>query len=131
MSLPYENKLIVKAKQLRKDATKQENHLWYDYLKDYRPRFQRQKSIGFYIVDFYCHQAKLVVELDGAQHYEPEAEKYDADRTDYLITQGLSVLRILNVDVNRNFEGVCMLIDKTVRERCDSPREPNSLSQLR
>ena len=125
MSLPYEHTLIDHARRLRKEATRQENHLWYDYLKDYPIRFQRQKAIGNYIVDFYCHKAMLVVELDGSQHYEPEVEKYDKDRTRYLETQGLNVLRILNMDVNRNFEGVCMLIDKTVRERCVSRSRPD------
>ena len=107
MSLPYEHKLIERAKKLRKEGTKQENHLWYDYLKNYPVRFQRQKTIGNYIVDFYCHKAKLVIELDGSQHYEPDAMCYDEKRTYYLQAQGLCVLRILNIDVNRNFEGVC------------------------
>ena len=137
MSLPYESKLIDRAKQLRRDATKQENHLWYDYLKDYPLRFQRQKAIGNYIVDFYCHKAGLVVELDGSQHYEEDAMQYDVKRTEYLNTSGLRVLRILNIDVDRNFEGVCMEIDKTVHgllgeQIIDQPaKERNSLSQLR
>ena len=116
MSLPYESKLIVRAKQLRKDATKQENHLWYDYLKDYPIRFQRQKAIGNYIADFYCYRAKLVVELDGSQHYEEDALKYDLQRTEFFNTLGITVLRVLNVDIDRNFEGACMEIDKTVRK---------------
>ena len=116
MSLPYESKLIVRAKQLRKDATKQENHLWYDYLKDYPIRFQRQKAIGNYIADFYCYRAKLVVELDGSQHYEEDALQYDLQRTDFFNTLGIAVLRFLNVDIDRNFEGACMEIDKTVRK---------------
>ena len=116
MSLPYESKLIVRAKQLRKDATKQENHLWYDYLKDYPLRFQRQKAIGNYIADFYCYRAKLVVELDGSQHYEEDALKYDLQRTEFFNTLGITVLRVLNVDIDRNFEGACMEIDKTVRK---------------
>ena len=114
LSLPYESKLIAKAKQLRKDATKQENHLWYDYLKDYPFRFQRQKAIGNYIVDFYCHRAKLAVELDGSQHYEEDALQYDIQRTEFLNSLGITVLRILNVDIDKNFEGACMEIDKTV-----------------
>ena len=116
MSLPYESKLIVRAKQLRKDATKQQNHLWYDYLKDYPIRFQRQKAIGNYIADFYCYRAKLVVELDGSQHYEEDALKYDLQRTEFFNTLGITVLRVLNVDIDRNFEGACMEIDKTVRK---------------
>jgi len=115
LSLHYKNELIARAKQLRKDATKQEKHLWYDYLRDYPFRFQRQKSIGNYIVDFYCHKVGLVVELDGSQHYEEDAMQYDAKRTEYLNALGLTVLRILNIDVDRNFEGACMEIDKAVR----------------
>ena len=116
MSLLYEKSLIARARQMRKEATKQENHLWYDYLRYYQPRFQRQKTIGNYIVDFYCHTAKLVVELDGTQHYEESALIYDTRRTEYLETQGLTVLRFLNRDIDRNFEGTCMEIDKVVRK---------------
>ncbi len=116
MSLPYEHHLIERVKTLRKEATKQENHLWYDYLKHYPLRFQRQKAIGNYIVDFYCHKAKLVVELDGSQHYEKDGSRYDAQRTAFLNSLGLTVLRFANVDIDRNFEGVCMEIDMTVHE---------------
>ena len=77
-------------------------------------RFQRQKAIGNYVVDFYCHKAKLAIELDGSQHYEEDVIRYDAERTAFLCAQGLTVLRISNADVNRNFEGTCMEIDKTV-----------------
>ena len=65
MSLPYQGKLIPRAKELRKGATKQENHLWYDFLRGYPMRFQRQKTIDGFIADFYCHVARLVVEVDG------------------------------------------------------------------
>ena len=70
MPLPYQEKLTPRARELRKKATKQENHLWYDYLKDYPIRFKRQKPISSFIADFYCHAARLVVELDGSQHYD-------------------------------------------------------------
>ncbi len=116
MSLPYEHPLIDRAKCLRKEATRQENHLWYDYLKYYPLRFQRQKAIGNYIVDFYCHRARLVIELDGSQHYEDDASLYDAKRTAFLNAQGLTVLRIANIDIDRNFDGACMEIDKVVHE---------------
>ena len=76
MSLPYKNKLIPRAKELRKNATRQENHLWYDFLRSYPVRFQRQKTIGSFIVDFYCHAAKLVIELDGSQHYTDQGVAY-------------------------------------------------------
>ena len=117
MSLPYEHQLIDRAKKLRREATKQEKHLWYDYLKDYPMRFQRQKPIGNYIVDFYCHGARLVVELDGSQHFEEPGIEYDKARTRFFEGQGLKVLRFSNLDVDRCFEGVCMRIDMTVKER--------------
>ncbi len=69
MSLEYNKKLIPRAKELRKNMTKQENHLWYDFLRIYPVRFQRQKTIDNYIADFYCHKAKLIIELDGSQHF--------------------------------------------------------------
>lgn len=121
MSLPYEQILIPRAKELRKNATPQENHLWYDFLKNYPVRFQRQKVIGNYIVDFYCHSAKLVIELDGSQHYEDTMKDYEERRTRFLEQQGLKVLRFTNLDVVRHFEEVCGMIVKTVEE--------NSLSQ--
>ena len=117
MSLPYEHHLIERARKLRKEATRQENHLWYDFLKDYPLRFQRQKAIGNYIVDFYCYSAKLVVELDGSQHFDEKAERYDEQRTDYLNDLGLTVLRIANIDIDRNFRGACALIEKTIQNR--------------
>ena len=125
MSLPYQNKLTPRAKELRKEATKQENHLWYDFLKSYPVRFQRQKTIDYFIADFYCHAAKLIVELDGSQHYEEQGIERDKERTAILEQYGLNVIRFSNLDVERNFEGVCTAIDLVVRERM------NSLSHLR
>ncbi len=119
MSLPYKENLISYAKNLRKNATKQEKHLWYDFLCTYSLRFQRQKVIGNYIVDFYCHKAKLAIELDGSQHYENDALKYDNDRTEFLKSQGIYVLRILNLDIDKNFEAVCVMIDQTAKRRCN------------
>ena len=105
------------AQILRKNMTKEERHLWYDYLKTYPVQFKRQYSLGTYIVDFYCYQAMLVIELDGSQHYEPAAMEYDAKRTTFLQEQGLSVMRISNADVMKNFRGVCEEIDRTVKQR--------------
>ncbi len=110
------------AKELRKNMTKEERHLWYDFLRSYPIRFLRQKVIGKYIVDFYCAQAQIVVELDGSQHYTPEEKQKDEDRTNFLNTYGLTVLRIPNNEVNQNFRGVCEYIDAAVKQ---------SLSQLR
>lgn len=117
MPLPYKHHLIPRAKQLRNYATKQENHLWYDFLNRYPVRFQRQKSIDNFIVDFYCYSAKLVIELDGGQHYTSEEIMYDQDRTFILEKYQLKVIRFSNNDINQNFRGVCEQIDKVVKER--------------
>ena len=117
MSLPYDKALISKAKTLRKQATPQENLLWYCFLRDYPVRFQRQKTIGHYIVDFYCHKARLVVEIDGSQHYEPQKRENDAQRTAVLEHAGLKVLRYSNREINLEFQAVCRQIDYIVRER--------------
>ena len=109
--------LLPYAKYLRKNMTKQEKHLWYDFLKSYRPRFNRQKIIGKYIVDFYCAKAKLVIELDGSQHFEEKALLYDNKRTEFLAQYGLMILRIPNNEINSNFYCVCEYIDSIVKER--------------
>lgn len=109
--------LTANAKTLRKNMTKEERHLWYDFLRDYPVRFLRQKVIDCYIVDFYCHDARLIVELDGSQHYEFAGQKKDEERTARLENRNLKVIRIPNNEVNRNFGGVCEYIDHIVRER--------------
>ena len=97
--------------------TKEERHLWYDFLREYPVRFLRQKVIDCYIVDFYCHQARLIVELDGSQHYDEAEIQRDADRTKQLESRGLQVIRIPNNAVNENFRGVCEYIDRIAGER--------------
>ena len=87
--------------------TKEERHLWYDFLVQLPCQFHRQFVIGNYIVDFYCPTAKLIVELDGAQHYEEEAAAYDRERDEYLQNLGYTVLRYTNIEFHRNFRGVC------------------------
>ena len=109
------------AQQLRKAMTKEENLLWYRFLRKYPLQFRRQYVIGNYIADFFCHKAKLVVELDGSQHYEPEKQAYDRERTAYLESQGLLVLRFSNLDVLRNFPNVCEAIDDAVKRRSSAP----------
>ncbi len=106
-----------RAQNLRKSMTKEERHLWYDFLKTYPVQFKRQYTLGVYIVDFYCYQAKLVIELDGSQHCEPEAIAYDQQRTAYLQQQGYHVLRISNRDVMTQFRAVCEAIDTVVQNR--------------
>lgn len=102
------------AQALRKVMTKEEAKLWYQFLCRYQPRFHRQYVIGNYIADFYCHRAKLVVELDGSQHCGPGQMEYDRKRTEYLRSQGLTVLRFSNLDVMRQFRSVCEAIDFAV-----------------
>ena len=105
------------ARQLRKNMTPWERKLWYCFLKDYPIRFQRQKCIDNYIVDFYCFQAKLVVELDGGGHYESDAKQKDATRTNIIEQYGLKVIRFCNTDIDKNFYGVCTVIDQEVKNR--------------
>lgn len=100
-------KLTPNAKTLRKNMTKEERHLWYDCLKHIPCTVHRQKVLGNFIVDFYIASAKLVIELDGSQHYEPEHMERDAARDAYLHSIGCSVLRYSNADVNYRFQDVC------------------------
>ena len=102
------------AQSLRRNMTPQERHLWYDFLKAHPAQFRRQRQFGPYIVDFYCASAKLVVELDGSQHYEPEGQAADAGRDQYLRDMGLTVLRYSNRDVDTRFEAVCDDIDSAI-----------------
>ncbi len=104
-----------RAQQLRREMTRHEKHLWYDYLNSAPARFRRQKQFGSYIVDFYCAEQKLVVEIDGSQHYEPEERARDEARTAYLESLGLRVMRFSNHDVDVHFESVCATIDAMVR----------------
>ena len=114
---PYNKSNIPLAKVLRKNMTRHEKKLWYDFLKDYPVSFQRQKAIGNYIADFYCARAGLILELDGSGHYEPMQILHDTVRTHELEAMGLSVLRICNLDVDRNFRGVCTYIDEITKQR--------------
>lgn len=117
MSLPYQNKLIPRAKELRKNATRQENHLWYDFLRSYPIRFQRQKAIDGFIVDFYCHAAKLILEIDGSQHYTQQGLAYDTERSAVLTRYQLKILRFSNRQIDREFSSVCHTIHKEVEKR--------------
>ena len=115
MSLDYNKKNITLAKNLRKSATPQENHLWYDFLSKYEVRFQRQKAIDHFIADFYCHKAKLVIEIDGSQHDTEKGMQTDAFRTEILEGYDLKVIRFTNQQIDKNFRGVCEYIDTTVK----------------
>ena len=114
------NKCIVPlARALRKEMTLEERHLWYDFLRSYPVRFQRQKVLGNYIADFYCAKAKLVIELDGSGHYTPCGRAHDEKRPDFLAGYDIKVVRILNSEVTKNFLGVCQHIDKLVNQALD------------
>ena len=116
MSLDYNEKNITLARNLRKNATPQENHLWYDFLSKYEVRFQRQKAIDNFIADFYCHKAKLIIEIDGSQHYEEENKHNDEIRTEILEGYDLKVIRFTNRQIDTNFRGICEYIDAIVQE---------------
>ena len=122
MQRKHNKDIVPTAKMLRKNMTKEEKHLWQDFLRAYPVRFSRQKVLGKYIADFYCAEAKLVIELDGSGHYTEEGKQYDEERTAFLEEYGLTVIRILNTEIHKNFRGVCEYIDHLVKQ---------SLSQLR
>ncbi len=116
MDRKHNKDLVPFAKNLRKGMTKEEKHLWYDFLRTYPVKFLKQKIIGKYIVDFYSAKAKIIIELDGSQHYEDDAILKDLERTKYLEQYGLKILRIPNNQLNQNFEGVCEYIDNEVKQ---------------
>ena len=116
MSLKYNKKNVVLARNLRKRATRTDKRLWYDFLSKYPVRFQRQKAIDNFIADFYCHEASLVIELDGTQHYTDVGEIKDSFRTEILKGYDLKVIRFSNYAVKKNFQGVCRYIHETVQE---------------
>ena len=109
-NIPRNEKLTSNAKTLRRNMTKEERHLWYDCLRFCKPRFRRQEIIGSYIADFFCYKARLVIELDGSQHYDPVTAEYDETRTSYFHSLGISVMRFSNDDIHHNFSGVCQHI---------------------
>lgn len=121
MQSKHNKKLVPLAKQLRKEMTKEERHLWYDFLRSYPVRFSLQKVLGNYIADFYSAEAKLVIELDGSQHYEPSYAQKDDERTAFLKEYGLTVIRIPNNEISRNFCGVCEHIDAAVKQSLSQP----------
>ena len=106
-NLKSNKKLTPNAKELRVNMTKEEKHLWYDFLKTLPVTVNRQKVIGKYIVDFYIASSNIAIEIDGSQHYEDEAIEKDKERDCYLLAQGIKVLRYSNLDINRRFKDVC------------------------
>jgi very-short-patch-repair endonuclease len=116
MSFPYNKNVLNNAVILRKNATKQEKHLWYDFLSKYPIRFQRQKAIGNYIADFYCSKAKLIVEIDGLQHYTVAAATHEEERNEYLNSLGITIIRFKNSEIDNDFRSVCNKIDYSIKK---------------
>ena len=112
--LYYNGKLNKCAKDFRKKMTPQERKLWYQFLRKHPKKFYKQKIIGNDIVDFYCHAAKLAIEIDGSQHYADEQQEYDEIRTSFLCAQGIKVIRFSNKDVDNNFDDVCREINQNL-----------------
>ncbi len=116
MQRKHNKNIVPIARVLRKNMTKEERHLWYDFLQKYPIKFTRQKVLGKYIVDFYSAEAKLVVELDGGGHFTDKGANYDKERTLFLEEYGLKVVRVANNEVNNNFQGVCEYIHDIVTQ---------------
>ena len=121
MTIPKDNNQLEIARQLRREMTPQERKLWYLFLRTYPVKIYKQRIIGKFIVDFYCACAKLVIEVDGSQHYEPQGMAYDAERSAFLTSLGLEVLRFSNRDIERNFNSVCEQIDLVIHQRLQNP----------
>ena len=126
MTIPMNNSQLENARRLRREMTPHERKLWYLFLRKYPVKIYKQRIIGRFIVDFYCASAGLVIEVDGSQHYEPQEIAYDVERSAFLSTLGLDVLRFSNRDIDRDFRGVCTQIDMTIQKRLQNP-----LSHLR
>ena len=121
MTIPKDNSQLENARRLRREMTPHERKLLYLYLSKYPVKIYKQRIIGKFIVDFYCASAKLVIEVDGSQHYEPQGVAYDAERSAFLSALGLDVLRFSNRDIDRDFRGVCEQIDFTIQKRLQDP----------
>ena len=113
-------RMLDTARRLRRDMTPQERKLWYEYLRTYPVKFYKQRIIESFVVDFYCAQARLVIELDGSQHYTEQGRAYDAERSTVLEQYGLLVLRFANNDVDNHFDAVCAQIHSSIQHRLPS-----------
>ncbi len=108
--------LTENARALRRNMTRQEHHLWYDFLKGYNVKFYRQRVFDNYIVDFYCSKAHLAIEIDGSQHYNDKDAEYDKKRTEVLNKHNIEVIRFSNLEIDRCFKEVCCKIDLKIKE---------------
>ena len=122
MAIPKDDAQLKNARRLRRELTPHERKLWYLFLRDYPVKIYKQRIIGSFIVDFYCASANLVIELDGTQHYEPQGIHYDAERSQFLMSLGLEILRFSNRDIDRDFRGVCTQIDLTIQKKLPAQR---------
>ncbi len=113
----YNKKLEKRAREMRKKMTPQEGVLWHNYLKIYPIKIFRQRIIENYIADFYCSKAKLIIELDGSQHFEENSMEYDKIRTEYFNSLGIKAIRFINDEIKHNFDSVCILIDSEIKQR--------------
>ena len=121
MNIPKDNSKLEKARSLRREMTPHERKLWYLFLRKYPVKIYKQRIIDRYIVDFYCASAKLVIELDGTQHYEEQGSANDVRRTEVLESYGLQVIRYSNREIDREFNAVCEDIHRIIQERKPSP----------
>ena len=117
MPYNYNKSNTDKAKSLRKNMTNEEKKLWYNFLKHLPYTVNRQKTIGQYIVDFYCHSALIAIEIDGSQHLEKEGIKKDEIRDRTLKEKNIMVLRYTNAQVNESFKSVCDDILRNIEGR--------------
>ena len=112
--IPYRSRLTSRAQHLRRDQTPAERKLWYEFLRDLPQKFTRQKPLGQFVADFYCSSKRLVIELDGDSHFQEQSAERDAGRTAALAAAGIRVIRFTNAEVMRQFEAVCMEIEKAL-----------------
>ena len=111
------NKMLPVARRLRREMTPQEKTLWYQFLRSYPVKIYKQRIIESFIVDFYCADARLVIELDGSQHYTEQGKAYDEERSQILNLYDLEVLRFTNLELDQQFDAVCEVIDREVKAR--------------
>ena len=116
-SYHYSPHLWQFAKSMRKNMTREERHLWFDFLRRYPLRIRRQVILGNHIVDFCCEKAQLIIEIDGSQHYTPEEKEKDRKRTNDLKDLGYKVIRISNREVMTNFDGTTQYIHQEIQKR--------------
>ncbi len=117
------NKMLPVARRLRREMTLSEQHLWFRFLRSYPVKIYKQRIIESFVVDFYCAEARLVIELDGSQHYTEQGKAYDEERSSIMEGYGVEVLRFTNLEVDREFDAVCERIDARIKQRTAELRD--------